>query len=111
MHLSGTGIGDLGDVSLFPMLKDGEPEARFSHQQEEVRPGYYAVTFADTGIRTELTATARTGMHRYTFPAETDTPQLRINLKQGIGWDAWKESKIEMESDTVITGYRYSSGW
>ena len=77
-HLTGTGIGDLGNVLLMPtvgelkLVAGKEPgqgyRARFSHEQEEARPGYYRVFLPDYKINVELTATARVGVHRYTFP-------------------------------------------
>lgn len=42
---------------------------RFTHDGEQAEPGYYAVTFPDSGVRTELTATTRTGLAAFTFPA------------------------------------------
>ena len=111
MHLSGTGIGDLGDVSFLP-VKDGvQREARFCHEQEQAKPGYYSVRLADSDIRVELTATARTGFHRYTFPADAENMTLRLNLRQGIGWDSWTASALLQENDTVVSGFRNSRGW
>jgi putative alpha-1,2-mannosidase len=80
MHLSGTGIGDLGDLSFMPatgevQLKRGvlnDPESGiyslFSHSTEQVKPGYYAVHLDRFHIDVELTATKRVGFHKYTFP-------------------------------------------
>ena len=82
-HLSGTGIPDYNDVLLMPTTKDGTAElftatdadgrpayaATFSHDDEQASPGYYAVSFKDTGVRAELTTSLRVGLHRYTFPA------------------------------------------
>lgn len=80
-HLSGTGCGDLLDVLLMPCvggvkLEPGTREdpssgyrSRFSHDDEVARPGYYSVRLKDYDILAELTATERTGLHKYTFPA------------------------------------------
>src|SRR4249919_2365025 len=80
-HFSGTGHADLGDVLVMPIagavrLERGAPEqpgsgytSRFSHEDEVAQPGYYAVTLSDYGVRAELTAGARVGVHRYHFPA------------------------------------------
>ena len=112
MHLSGTGIGDLGDISFLPVLDGTQRETRFTHEQESVKPGYYTVRLADSGIQVELTATARTGFHRYTFPVDAaDNMTVRINLRQGIGWDKWMASALQQENDTVVSGYRHSKGW
>ena len=75
-HFSGTGHSDLGDVLLMPVAGElkterGDPNvpgsghtSRFSHASERVEPGYYAVTLDDAGVRAELTAGARVGVHR-----------------------------------------------
>src|SRR5574344_656574 len=71
MHLSGTGIGDLGDVTFLPTT-DGRLTSKFSHSTETARPGYYSVTLSGSGIKAELTATERVAFHRYTYPAGTE---------------------------------------
>ncbi len=110
MHLSGTGIGDLGDVTLLPTLCPCRKDVRFSHRAERCTPGYYAVTL-DGGIHVELTATERCGMHRYTLPADVERGYVRLNLKQGIGWDNMKQCQVRVESPTMLSGYRFSLGW
>lgn len=111
MHLSGTGIGDLGDVSLLPVLKPHDREALFTHADETTKPGYYSVRLKDSGITAELTATLRSGFHRYSYPAASDTVGIIVNLLQGIGWDKWEKSELTQENDTVISGCRISTGW
>ena len=83
-HLSGTGHSDLGDVLVMPQTgklqlnpgtkdnPDGGYRQRFSHDTERAWPGYYEVTLADNGVKARLTATQRTGVHEYTFPADAD---------------------------------------
>jgi putative alpha-1,2-mannosidase len=97
-HLSGTGIGDMLDVLLMPtvgplQLEHGTREdpdtgyrSRFSHADEEARPGTYAVRLADTGIRVELTATERVGVQRYTFP-KSDAAHVVLDLDHRIEID------------------------
>lgn len=109
-HLSGTGIGDLGDISFLPVTQEGMHELRFSHQNETARPGYYALSLPDYRMKVELTATTRCGFHRYTFDKDTQ-PLLRLNLQQGIGWDKWDASEIRQLNDSTLVGYRYSKGW
>ena len=108
-HLSGTGIGDLGDVALLPVVSDGETSTTIDRVTEKCVPGFYTVVTGD-GVKAELTATSHAGFHRYTFP-KGHTPMLRLDLKQGIGWDKMYDSHFTQLSPTVITGYRYSSGW
>jgi predicted alpha-1,2-mannosidase len=121
-HLSGTGIGDLGDILVMPATgtvkprkgKLGMPESGnyslFSHKEEQVRPGYYSVHLKRYNIKAELTTTQRVGLHQYTFPA-SDSAQLIFDLKEGIGWDSSVETMIQKINDTTIAGYRYSKGW
>ena len=110
LHLSGTGCADLGDIAFLPVLDTLQRSVTFSHQAEYVRPGYYSVML-NNGIRVELTATERTGLHRYTLPADASVGYLRLDLQQGIGWDEATDYKAHQESPTVITGYRHSKGW
>ncbi|MDR2914046.1 MAG: GH92 family glycosyl hydrolase [Tannerella sp.] len=122
MHLSGTGIGDLGDISFMPVigevkLERGKPEDKesgmyslFDRSTERARAGYYAVTLNRHGIDVELTATKRVGFHKYTFPESSDA-RIIIDLVHGIGWDAVTDGDVVQENDTVISGYRYSKGW
>ncbi|MBG6236910.1 putative alpha-1,2-mannosidase [Pedobacter sp. CAN_A7] len=121
-HLSGTGIGDLGDISFMPTTgplkvtkgshKDmsGGYVSLFSHQEETVRPGYYAVNLKRYQIGVKLTASERVGMHEYTFP-QSDQAHIIIDLKEGVGWDRPTESSIKKLNDSTVVGYRHSSGW
>ena len=80
LHLSGTGIGDLGDVLIMPYMGDVQVDkgqetvrysgysSQFSHSNETVKPGYYKVKLDDYNIDVELTASERVGFHKYTFP-------------------------------------------
>jgi len=111
MHLSGTGIGDLGDIGFLPVAHCCSKSTKFSHANETVHPGYYAIRLQEPNVFVELTATKRAGFHRYTFGADVDRAMLRIDLKQGIGWDNVKKSAITQESPTMITGFRQSLGW
>lgn len=111
MHLSGTGIGDLGDIAFLPTFDAKTYTERFSHDAEYVRPGYYTVRLADSKILVELTATQRAGMHRYTYPLSCKQPLLKLNLKQGIGWDKMTKCQLTQETPTTVSGYRLSEGW
>ena len=110
LHLSGTGCADLGDIAFLPITEGSQQSVTFSHQQEHVRPGYYDVTL-NNGIRVELTATERTGMHRYTLPATTKNGYLRLDLQQGIGWDEATAARAFQQDATTICGFRFSKGW
>jgi predicted alpha-1,2-mannosidase len=107
-HLSGTGIGDLGDISILPSIDNAK--ALYKHADEKVKPGYYAVKMTPSNIQAELTASERVGFHRYTFPA-SENAKISINLRQGVGWDTPTETYIRQINDTTIAGYRFSKGW
>jgi predicted alpha-1,2-mannosidase len=121
-HLSGTGIGDLGDISFMPTtgtiktykgtFKDLQSGyvSLFSHKDEVVKPGYYKVKLKRYDIGVELTASTRVGMHKYTFPASKDA-HIVIDLQEGIGWDRPYETYIKQEDKYTISGYRFSKGW
>ncbi len=110
-HLSGTGIGDLGDVAFLPLDKADQTLIKFSHDNETVYPGYYAIKLQKPNVFVELTATQRAGFHRYTFGANQSKAMLAIDLVQGIGWDAAKDYTLTQESDTRLVGHRFSKGW
>lgn len=123
-HLSGTGHSDLGDILLMPAT--GSPKltpgraatpnegyrSRYDHATEKSTPGYYEVTLADHGIRVQLTATQRVGIHKYTFPWG-EAGHLVLDLTHGIynynGKVLW--ANLRVENDTLLTGYRITNGW
>ncbi|MDR1274404.1 MAG: GH92 family glycosyl hydrolase, partial [Odoribacteraceae bacterium] len=121
-HLSGTGIGDLSDISLMPVTgavtlargHGNDPRSGmwsyFSRANERVGPGYYATRLDRYGIDVELTATRRVGFHRYTFP-RTDSAAIVVDLVNGTGWDAPVEAHVTRLNEYTIAGYRFSSGW
>lgn len=121
-HLSGTGIGDLFDVTVMPVTGKviyargniEEPESGLwsmaDRTQEIAEAGYYAVPLTRYGIKAELTATSRVGMHRYTFPEATDAA-IVIDLQNGGCWDRTTEAFMQAEGDNRIVGYRRSRGW
>ncbi|TDX00592.1 GH92 family glycosyl hydrolase [Dinghuibacter silviterrae] len=114
LHLSGTGIGDLCDISVMPSvgILPGVDKitSSFSHDREIAEPGYYAVLLKDFGLWTELTATPHAGMHRYIFPASGNS-QIRFDLGFAVNWDKATEGYFRRINDTTFVGYRYSTGW
>ncbi len=123
-HFSGTGHSDLGDILLMPttgplQLNPGTADApekgyrsRFSHETEKASPGYYAVTLDDHDILAEMTATTRTGVHRYTFNIGGET-HIILDMVHGIyNYDGKNvRTFIRVENDTLVTGFRQTSGW
>ncbi|MDE7472490.1 MAG: glycoside hydrolase family 92 protein, partial [Muribaculaceae bacterium] len=115
-HLSGTGAGDLYDISFMPIMlparEADEPlgiHSRFSHDDETASAGYYSVRLTDYDIDVELTATERCGMQRYTFP--TGDAAIILNLAKAMNWDATLDSKISVIDSVTVEGYRFSDGW
>ncbi|MDR0969981.1 MAG: GH92 family glycosyl hydrolase [Lentimicrobiaceae bacterium] len=121
-HLSGTGVGDYGDVRLMPTIgkvqlipcdeKATETgyRSKFSHENEFVRAGYYRVHLNDYNIKAELTAGERYGFHRYTFP-ESKEAHIILDLFEAVTTEYIYESSIKVESNTVVSGSRRSKGW
>src|SRR5580692_11428508 len=123
-HFSGAGHSDLGDVLVQPVSGDvrldpgdnDKPESgyrsSFSHKQEKAEPGYYAVDLLDYGIHAELTASARVGVHRYTYPAGKSAHVL-VDLRSSIynysGKVLW--SRLRIRDDGTVTGMRETRGW
>ena len=109
-HLSGTGATDLGEILLFPVIDTSQYEDSFTHEAEDARPGYYAVTLKKSGIRAEMTATTRAAMHRYTYPESTSNRFIKLDLEFGIN-DEMKDYDCQLTDKNLITGYRYSEGF
>ena len=110
MHLSGTGIGCLGDVAFLPIKDSKQTAARFSHDDEKMHPGYYSLRLHEPEVLVELTATERCGFHRYTFQNGAKA-QLALDLSQCIGWDKLNDCLLTQETPTRLTGFRRSNGW
>ena len=110
MHLSGTGIGCLGDIALLPVSNPNQRSTFFTHDNERMHPGYYSLRLTDPDVLVELTATKRCAMHRYTF-GKGAKAQLALDLAQCIGWDTPTDCMLSQESPTRLIGYRRSTGW
>lgn len=116
-HLSGTGAGDLYDVSFMPVTLPYKEQSEgnlgiysnFNHSDEHAYAGYYSVLLKDYNIKVELTATERVGIQRYTFPAAESA--VFLNLKKAMNWDFTNDSQIAIVDSCTIEGYRFSQGW
>lgn len=115
-HLSGTGAGDLYDISFlpvtYPLRKAENPlgvHSMFSHEREECEAGYYRVHLDSYNIDVELTATERCGIQRYTYPG--DTAIVLLNLAKAMNWDATTDTHVAIVDSFTIEGYRHSNGW
>lgn len=114
-HLSGTGIGDLGDVALLPYsgAANGRPVGRFSHADESAEPGYYRVRLSNFGVEAELTSTERVGVHRYSWPADS-TRGVMLDLQHILQSD-WGHKLVgsswERSADDEFVGTIRTKGW
>ena len=122
-HLEGTGIGDLFDVTVMPVVgrdlvyargEEGKPETGLwsygDRSQEIAVPGYYSIPLTRYGIKAEMTASNRVGLHRYTFP-KSDEAAIVFDLENGGCWDKATQTEIKAEGNNRIVGSRYSTGW
>jgi predicted alpha-1,2-mannosidase len=119
-HLSGTGIGDLGDVVFMPVSDQYNPEedkeipfnwkSHYSHDRESAEPGYYFVHVERYNIDAHLTATERVGVHKYDY-MEGENSSVIIDLHYGTGWDQLQSGQIKQVNTNSIEGHRISRGW
>jgi hypothetical protein len=121
-HLSGTGIGDYGDVLMMPFMGEvgigsGTPEkpdyayrSAFNKTNQFATPGYYRVLLDRYQIKAELSATPRAGIHRYTFPKAAKAGVV-VDLKHSIQNRQTLQAEIEVINDHEIAGWRHVRGW
>ena len=120
-HLSGTGIPDLGDFLFVPgtgTLKsatgtaenpDSGYRSRFSHEKEAASPGYYTVELTDYGVTAEMTAAARSGILRFTYPASEES-FIMVDLDHTLRWKCeW--STVRLLDEHTIIGSKIVAGW
>lgn len=122
LHLNGTGCSDTGDILFMPYTgkvrtQPGTQQdplsgyaSYYSKDNERALPGYYEVLLKTHRTKVELTASDRVAFHRYTFPKDVEK-HVMINLKVANGDDRPTDTYLEQINDTVIRGYRYSTGW
>ncbi|MEN8186392.1 MAG: GH92 family glycosyl hydrolase [Bacteroidota bacterium] len=117
-HLSGTGISDYGDILLMPFNHSGDVSfaeveqqklipSHFKKENESASPGYYKVHLDKPDVDVELTATIRAGIHKYRFNKKEDN-KILLDLNHR---DMVLDSDINIESNTVISGFRQSKAW
>ena len=121
-HLSGTGIGDLHDINVIPVVGEvtysrGDASSyetglwSYSDRSKEVvTPGYYRTHLSRYNVDVELTATKRVGFHKYTFLGN-ESPAIVFDMVNGGCWDKTTEAVIRVVNDSTVSGYRYSKGW
>jgi len=118
-HLSGTGVGDLLDILVMPFVSQYPANTQndvkhiysnYKKENEQASPGYYSVYLENENIKAELTATARVGVHKYTF-GNQGVPQVLIDLGYAQNFDKAVNTYFKVENDTTLVGYRKSTGW
>ena len=117
IHLVGTGVADYGNLLVAPAVGSAGDfvtwEAyRFAHDpaREHAEPGYYRVEAAERGVTAELTATPRTGLHRYTFPA-TEDALLVVDVTHTLGEGIAGDSAVTVDAATgELHGFVHNVG-
>lgn len=113
-RLSGTGVSDLIDISLFPTIGDATTSP-FSHGNECASPGYYSVMLSGEGIKVELTATPHVGIHRYTYPEGADDRRIWVDVDRSMRKGSWGchiiQAQLRQTAPDVVEGYRIITGW
>lgn len=117
-HMSGTGCaGGSGDIPFFPYAgevtsspasdtKDAVYAADFAHADETAEPGHYKVGLA-SGVTADLTATARTGAGRFTFPADKPASLLIRTANSEVGST---DSSLKIDPATRTVSGSVTSG-
>ncbi|MCZ8234506.1 MAG: GH92 family glycosyl hydrolase [Inhella sp.] len=119
-HMSGVGIGDLGDLLLQPAqgqrwtAQTTDFSSAYDKASERARPGHYAVTLKDLGVRVDLTATERVAFQRYTF-AKPGRVQVLVDLQHGILFgDGPRVTQSQHAVDAArgeVTGTVHAKNW
>ncbi|MET8044324.1 GH92 family glycosyl hydrolase [Micromonospora sp. NPDC005215] len=106
-HLSGVGCGVAGELPMMPTtgaVGSVDPQvygSAYSHADEQATPGYYRVGLAKYGVNAELTATARTGWQRYTFPA---SGAGNVLFNTGKANQSVLDSEVHIVGDRTVEG-------
>jgi predicted alpha-1,2-mannosidase len=113
-QMSGSGCsGNSGEIPIMPTYADGpdtKTESNFKHSNEAASPGYYRVILGN-GIKTELTATTRTGFGRFTFPINNKNAAININpTYSNTGKYGGKITSVD-EVNKIVKGYANGGGF
>ncbi|PLX10193.1 MAG: hypothetical protein C0598_10895 [Marinilabiliales bacterium] len=121
-HLSGTGVGDYGDVRIFPSVGEVKTNvvygdnyqegygSKFIHEMEVAEPGYYATYLIDSDIYASFTVGTHSGFHKYMFPKSNES-HILLDLIESVTSERINGAKIEIINDSTIAGFRNTSGW
>ena len=105
VNLSGVGCPDLGTILLMPTT--GKVNANITeygsgYEDEKASPGYYSNYLTKYNIKTEVTATQRTGLSRFIFPKGQSN--ILINLGDALTNEVG--GSIDIVNETEVEGYR-----
>jgi predicted alpha-1,2-mannosidase len=115
-HLSGTGIGDYGDILLLPTTgdvffsKNKRITSNIDKSVERSEVGYYSTQLTDFNVKAELTTSTRVGFHQYTFPA-SQKASIILDLGHSLQMHKNKEVYLKVVNDSVIVGMKVTKGW
>lgn len=117
-HFSGVGCHAMQDLQFLPVTGnlDKTPvhdknayRSKFSHEQEEAKPGYYAVKLPDYQVDTRFTTTSHSAIGEFTFNSSSDAHCIFMptNCANGIG-----DGKLNIESNGMtVTGWVSTGGF
>lgn len=112
---SGTGIPELGDVLVMPSrTRRDQLASAYDKASETARPGYYAVSLKDNGVRVELTASEMTAFHRYTFAGGGGRVWVLVDLQHGLTFRTDRQPVLESRASITpdgIEGWQRRANW
>ncbi|OCW92969.1 alpha-mannosidase [Macellibacteroides sp. HH-ZS] len=103
VNLSGVGCPELGGLLLMPTAGDlnvDYSQYGSAYTEEVAKPGYYGTKLTKYGIKAEATASMRTGLSRFTFPAGKGN--ILLNLGEGLTNETG--ATVRIVNDTEIEG-------
>ena len=112
VNLSGVGCPELGSLLTMPATGPLQVDYHLygcEYTEETARPGYYGNLLLN-GIRTEVTATTRTSLERFTFPGGEGS--ILLNLGEGLtnesGASLRRVSATEVEGSKLMGTFCYN---
>jgi len=110
-HLQGPGCPGYGVITIFPTTGQAVFGAMstFTPEKTAACPGYVKMELDAYGIKAEMTATLRTAIHRYTFPASSDA-RILVDCTIGTGVKPIY-GDTELINTKEISGYVTSEEW
>lgn len=118
MHLYAVGLTDYGLVGVMPVdgmaaskTVEAGYRAEIDRDAETSVPGRYTVGLASPAVTAELSATAHTGVHRYTFAPSVADPTLLVDLGHVMDGSEVRSAAISMDPmDGRFSGWMHYQG-